>query len=146
LELVTNLLIYNNIDNFKLMDFKKIDIKSVFIVILAIGLIFSFLIGQRMNINYKKDELKSLHKSNEQLLRKNDSLLTVNTVLDQKISQITLLVEQNNKNLSKTQSQLEKLKKKRNEVSSNVNIMSANSVSNAFSDILNKSTKSTNNR
>jgi len=126
------------------MDFKKIDIKSVFIVILAIGLIFSFLIGQRSKIDYKKDELKTLHDSNELLISKNDSLLTVNTVLDRKIASINLIIEQNNKKLSETQSQLEKLKKKRNEVSNNVNSLSANGVSNAFSDFLNKNTKSTN--
>lgn len=127
------------------MEIKKLDIKNIFIIILGFGLIISFFIGQKSNINYKKDELKSLHDSNELLSKKNDSLLTINSILDKKIALINVLIEQNNKKLSETQSQLDKLKKKRNEVSNHVNNLSADGVSNAFSDFLDKTTKSTNN-
>ena len=64
------------------MEIKKLDIKNIFIIILGFGLIISFFIGQKSNINYKKDELKSLHDSNELLSKKNDSLLTINSILD----------------------------------------------------------------
>jgi hypothetical protein len=127
------------------MEIKKLDIKNIFIIILGFGLIISFFIGQKSNINYKKDELKSLHDLNELLSKKNDSLLTINSILDKKIALINVLIEQNNKKLSETQSQLDKLKKKRNEVSNHVNNLSADGVSNAFSDFLDKTTKGTNN-
>lgn len=123
---------------------KKIDIKTWFIIILGAALIISFFFGQGDKIDYNKDELNSLHDTNALLVKKNDSLKKVNTQLDSKIADINKILVTNQTELNTTQLELDKLKKRQHETSINVNHLSANGVSNAFSDYL--STKSTNPR
>jgi len=126
------------------MDLKKIDIKTWAIIVLGIALIISFFFGQRNNIDTHKDEIKILHESNDNLKRNNDSIKKVNLNLDRYISEITKQLLENNKIFIKTQEELDKLKKRKNETYTHVNNLSANGVANAFSDYLN--TKGTNPR
>ena len=126
------------------MDLKKIDFKTWVIIILGIALIISFFFGQKNRIDYKKDEIKALHETNDSLKRNNDSLKKANAVIDAAIADITKILEVNSAKLNATQTELDKLKKRKNETFNHVNNMSANGVSNAFTDFLN--TKSTNTR
>ena len=97
------------------MDLKKLDIKSIFIIILSLGLVFSFMLGQKNRVDYKKDEIKSLHKQNEDLGRKNDSILLVNKSLDKQISEINKQIQASEELLADTELQLNNLKQRRNE-------------------------------
>ena len=124
------------------MDIKKIDIKTWFIIILAIGLIVSLIFNQKNNINYHKDEIDALHKSNSDLLLKNDSLKNLNDKLDIKISEINILLDSNNKQISEAQNEINRLKNKRNEIPNYVNGLSANDVANDISKYL-ETTKDT---
>lgn len=124
---------------------KKLDIKSIFIIILAILLIVSFLLGQKNGINYHKSDLKQLKENNDKLYKKNDSLLLANKYLDKRISELNILIESNNKMLTETQDRLDYLNKRRNEIPTYINNLSATGVANEFSAYLNKNTKSTNN-
>jgi hypothetical protein len=127
------------------MDFlKKLDIKTWFIIILGIALIISFFFGQGSKTDLHKDEIKVLHESNTALLKSNDSLKVVNSILDAKIISINKILNIDAKVLSDTQSELNELKKRKNEIPIYVNHLSANGVSNAFSDYLKNRTKSTN--
>jgi chromosome segregation ATPase len=125
------------------MDIKKIDIKTWFIIILAIGLIISFIFNQKNNVNYHKDEIDALHKTNSDLLLKNDSLKKLNNKLDSKIAEINILLYNNNKQISEAQAEINRLKNKRNEIPNYVNGLSANDVANDISKYL-ETTKNTN--
>ena len=125
---------------------KKIDIKTWFIIILGIALIVTFMFGQKNNIDTHKDEITGLHNDNALLIKRNDSLINANVKLDTKILEINTKLETNVKELADTQLELDKLKKKKNEIPKIVNNMSANWVSSSFTDILNKRTESKNNR
>lgn len=123
------------------MDLKKLDIKSIFIIILSLGLVFSFMLGQKNRIDYKKDEIKSLNKQNEVLGRKNDSILLVNKALDKQMSEINKQIQASEKLLAETESQLNNLKQRRNETSNRVTNLSANGVTNGLSNYVKKHRK-----
>lgn len=124
------------------MDFKKIDIKSWFIIILGAALIISFFFGQRSHIDTHADEITLLHTNNAMLLKKNDSLISVNKEITVAISEINVKLDANAKKLANTQSELDNLKKRKNEIPTYVKHLDANGLSNAFSDYLQIRTKS----
>lgn len=126
------------------METKKIDIKTWVIIILGAALCISFWFGQRNKIDYNKDAIQALHKLNDSLKRSNDSLRKANVEIDSAIASITRIINANDVKLAATQIELDKFKKRKNETFTHVTNMSANGVSNAFSDYLN--TKSPNNR
>lgn len=128
------------------MDLKKIDFKTWVIIVLGVALIISFFFGQRNNIDTHKDEIKALHENNAKLLHSNDSLKKANVAADAAIADITKMLEVNSGKLADTQTELDKLKKRKNETFNHVNNLSANGVSDAFSDFLDERTKSTNAR
>lgn len=119
------------------MENKKFDLKTWVIIILGVALIISFFFGQRNKIDYKKDEIQALHNSNDSLKKNNDSLKKANLEIDAVIAALTAKLEVNSGKLAETQTELDKLKKRKNETYTHVNNMSANGVSNAFSDFLN---------
>ena len=123
------------------MDLKKLDIKSIFIIILSLGLVFSFMLGQKNRVDYKKDEIKSLNKQNEDLGRKNDSILLVNKALDKQMSEINKQIQASEKLLAETESQLNNLKQRRNETSNRVTNLSANGVTSGLSNYVKKHRK-----
>jgi hypothetical protein len=125
---------------------KKLDIKSWFIIILGVALCVSFWFGQKNDIDDHADEIEALHASNTALLKTNDSIKIANIKLDEKIADINIQLLANSVKLANTQSELDKLKKQKNETTIRVNGLSANGVSNAFSEYLKDRTKSTNNR
>ena len=124
------------------MDLKKLDIKTIAIIVLGIALIISFMFGQKSHIDNHEDEIKALHKDNAALLSKNDSLKAVNVKLDEVVAEINKVLDVNAKKLSDTQLELNELKKKQNEVHTYVNHLSANDVTNSFSDYFQGRTKS----
>ena len=126
------------------METKKLDLKSWFIIILGAALCISFWFGQKNNIDDHADEIKMLHASNIALLKTNDSIKIANTKLDAKIADINTQLLANDIKLASTQLELDKLKKQKNETTIRVNGLSANGVSNAFSDYLKGRTKSPN--
>ncbi len=118
------------------MDLKKIDFKTYAIIILGIALIISFFFGQKSHINTHKDDITLLHKNNAELIHRNDSLTVANAKLDKVITSIELELNKNSKKLADTQIELDKLNKKRNEIPTYVNHLSATGVSSAFSNYL----------
>lgn len=120
------------------MNSKKLDIKSMFIIVLSLGLIFSFMLGQKNGIDYKKDEIKSLQEKNEYLLSKNDSLKKLNEALDKQIFEINKQIQINEKMLVESELKINALKKTRNETNNNVIRLSANGVANELSNYIKK--------
>ena len=123
---------------------KKLDIKSIAIIVLGIALIISFIFGQHNNVDYKKDEIEQLHKDNEAIARINDSLLRVNARIDQEIKDIHTKLAATAIELASTQKELKYLKNRTNEIPKYVGTLSANGVANSFTNYLN--TKSSNAR
>ena len=122
------------------MDLKKLDIKSVFIIILGIALIISFLFGHKSTIDTHVDEIKNLEHQNQSLINKNDSIINVNAGLDKKIATLSVQIDDNNKVFSQTQSQLNHFNNEKNEISKHINTLSGNDVASSLSNTLNKGT------
>lgn len=128
------------------MEKKSFDPKIVFIVVLALALILSFLFNIHNSIVYPKDEIKKLRHANELLSKNNDSIALVNKNLDKKLAELNLLLKENNKKLAETDSALKSLKKKRNETPTYVNRLSASGVATELSKYLNKTSEGKNSR
>ena len=124
------------------METKKFDIKTWFIIILGAALCLSIWFGQKNNVDDNKDKIEALHKENETLLKKNDSLNIVNAKIDGLISEINKKIDGNTEALTITKKQLQDIKKLQNEVPHYVNNLSANGVASAFSNYLTKSSNS----
>jgi hypothetical protein len=75
-------------------------------------------------------------------LGKNDSLFILNDKLEKKIAKINLLIEANNKEITEKESQIQLLKKRKNEIPNHVNVLSANGVASSLTKYIER-TKST---
>lgn len=115
---------------------KKLDIKSVFIIILGVAVIVTYFMGGNTVTNNYQEQIEKLHKENEGLVSKNDSLKNENTKLDVKFAKLEGKIKENDLKLAQTQSQLEKLNKRRNEIPTYVNDLSVDGVANAFTEYL----------
>lgn len=115
---------------------KKLDIKSIFIIILGIAVIVTYFMGGNTVTNNYQEQIEKLHKENQELVSKNDSLKTENVKLDEKFAKLEGKIKENDLKLSQTQSQLEKLNKRRNEVPTYVNGLSVDGVADAFTEYL----------
>lgn len=118
------------------MKLKDLDIKTIFIIILSLGLIVSFIIGQKKGIDYKKDEIKNLQEKNISLVKENSKILFKNKELDNKIMILRGEIKISKELLTKTESQLNSLKQRRNEISNRVTNLSTNDVANELSDYI----------
>ena len=122
----------------------KYDLKTIFIFVLAGCLILSFLAGQKSISSGYKDQIKDLEVKAATLKNKNDSLNAINIKLDAAIVGFEKQIIVNQVKLKQTQSQLDYLNKRRNETPIKVNRLSANGVASAFTEYLDKRTKSRN--
>lgn len=125
---------------------KNLDIKTIAIIVLGAALIISFLFGNKTKIDTHNDEIKALHDKNISLMVSFDSLKVINNTLVLEIKDINTKISDNEKKIADKEGEINKLKKKRNEVSNYINSLNGDGVSNAFSDYLNSHTKSNNNR
>ncbi len=121
---------------------KLLDTKTIFILILAALLVIMILARRSNNPADYEKELKALHEQNDNLLHKNDSLKSKNEKLDVYIKEINTKLVVNQKLLNNTQSQLDNLNRRRNEIPNSVKRLSANGVASEFSKYLDKRTKS----
>ena len=121
---------------------KLLDTKSIFIIILASLLVIAVVFNNKYTPKKYEDEINALHLENDKLTHNNDSLKVSNQKLDTYIKEINTQITENKVLLNNTQSQLNKLNKRRNEIPNSVKRLSANGVAIAFSDYLDKRTKS----
>lgn len=125
---------------------KKFDLKTIIIFILGGLLILGFIFTQKGSTSDSEAIIKDLHEKTLSLEKENEDLKKANVKLDSSIAVVHKELAIDKAKLEKTQLQLQELNKKRDEISSNVNRLSANGVANALTDYLDKRTKSTNNR
>ena len=124
----------------------KLDLKSITIIVLGVLLILSFIFRGKTDVNKHTDDIGVLHKNNIELLKRNDSLIKVNTIIDLDIKKIDKELGEKAKSLAESQIQINKLKNKKHENNNYVKHLSANDVSIALSNYLENRAKSSDNR
>ena len=122
---------------------KLLDAKTIFIIILGTLLVIMILARRTNDPTNYENEIKDLHEQNDKLSHSNDSLKVANQNLDKYIKEINTQLAANQVLLVNTQSQLDNLNRRRNEISNSVKRLSANGVASEFSKYLDKRTKST---
>ena len=114
----------------------KIDIKTIFILVLGAAVILLLLFRPSKDTNTHEEELLNLETRNKVLLQDNDSISSINielmndvVILEEDVEEINIKLEDSNK-------EIDKLKRKKNEIPSNVIIMDANDVTYNIADYL----------
>ena len=108
------------------------NIQLVFILILAVALILSFIFRPSKPIETYENEISSLKQQNQQLLLSNDSIRLINNKLQEEINVILYAIDSTKVALRKTELKLKDLEEKRNEVSTIVNNMDSDDITNTF--------------
>jgi len=113
-----------------------IDIKSIFIIILAIALICSFIFRPAKPIETYEQEINALKKHNKELLISNDSIKIINKKLEKEIEIILYAIDSTKTLLKKTENKVKELEEKRDEVSDIVDNLNSDGVTKSISDYL----------
>ena len=113
-----------------------IDIKTIFILVLGVAVILLLLFRPSKEISTYEEEMLILKNQNIKLLQNNDSLSTINDKLIEDVIILEEDVEEINIKLVDSSKEIDKLKKKKNEIPSNVIVMDANSVTNYLADYI----------
>ena len=108
------------------------NIQLVFILILAVALILSFIFRPSKPIETYENEISSLKQQNQKLLLSNDSIRLINNKLQEEINVILYAIDSTKVALRKTELKLKDLEEKRNEVSTIVNNMDSDDITNTF--------------
>jgi len=114
----------------------KIDIKLIFIFILAVALILSFIFRPSKPIETYEDVINGLKEDNKQLLLSNDSISKINDQLQIEIDQILFVIDSTKVLLKDKEIKIKELEEKRNAVSNIVNSLHADDVTSTISDYL----------
>ena len=114
---------------------KKLDIKTIFIIILGVLLIISIFRGIKTN---QVSNFDLLHEQNENLHKMNDSLIKNNSNLQDQRDSIHMELGKKMIELDATNIEIEKLKKLRIGIRNNVKNMTSDSVANGFNDYLDR--------
>lgn len=125
---------------------KKIlnNIQLVFIIVLAIALILSFLFRPSKPINTYESEINQLQTINKELRLSNDSLTSANNKLQKEINLILYAIDSTKVILRETEDKLAELEKKRNEIPNIVNNMDSDDITINISDYLKRRSKGNN--
>jgi predicted nucleic acid-binding Zn-ribbon protein len=114
-----------------------IDIKSIVIILLSllvVGLIFFK--NSDKDIEKYRQEIDNLNKVNKELLLNNDSLKNLNLGLSKDIIKLNDKIDDINIILESNESLINRLKKRKSEIPTNVNVMDADGVASGISDYL----------
>jgi hypothetical protein len=117
---------------------KKLDIKSILIIILATLLIILTVFQPNKKIDYYKNEIELLHKSNAKLLYSNDSLKLVNKGLDKELTKIYGVIKLHETLILKYNNTINDLKQQQDETTNRINILNADGVATEFTNYLKK--------
>ncbi len=114
----------------------NIDIKSIFIIILGIALVLSFIFRPSVPIEEYENEINLLKKQNKELLISNDSIAGLNKKLEEEIQQILFTIDSTEALLRNTEQKLKELEQKRDEISDIVDNLNSDGVTESISDYL----------
>ncbi len=120
---------------------QKIDIKVIFILILAGALILSFIFRPSKSIDDYEDKINQLKHQNDSLLSNNDSLKSANYKLDEEVKKILIDIDKTQVKLDKTNNKIKDLENGKSKVSGYVNNLNADGVAKSLTDYLNRTKK-----
>lgn len=115
----------------------SLDSKSIVIILLSlivVGLIFFNNSGR--DIKKYEQEISNLNKKNKELLLNNDSIKNLNLVLTKDIIDLNIKVDFINSQLIENEGLIKRLKNKKSEIPTNVNVMDADGVASGITDYL----------
>jgi septal ring factor EnvC (AmiA/AmiB activator) len=123
------------VDNNKV--YISLDIKSIVIILLSllvVGLIFFN--NSSKDIKKYEQEIGNLNTKNKELLFDNDSIKNLNLVLSKDINDLNIKIDEINTQIVENEDLIKRLKKKKSEIPTNVNVMDADGVASGISDYL----------
>lgn len=120
------------------------NIQLVFIIILAATLILSLLFRPSIPIDVYEDEIKALKDQNTHLLLSNDSINNINNKLQEEVNTILYAIDSTKVILKETETKLEDLEKKRNEIPNIISHMDSDDITNSISNYLKRRGKGDN--
>lgn len=106
----------------------------ILLSLLVVGLIFFK--NSDKDIEKYKLEIENLNKVNKELLLNNDSLKNLNSELSKDIINLNDKIDDINLILESNESLIKRLKKRKSEIPTNVNVMDADGVASGISDYL----------
>ena len=104
------------------------NIQMIFILILALALVLSFVFRPSKSIDVYEDEIKLLRNQNKKLLSSNDSIQKLNGKLQLEIDAILIKIDSTLVMLNLTDSTLKELENKRDEIPTIVNNMDSDAI------------------
>ena len=115
---------------------EKIDLKWIFILVLAGALILSLIFRKGNLIDLHKDEKAKLELENKKLQRNFDSLANVNKAIENYRKLLADSLVMTKTALNSSTIKIKDLEKRRNEIGKVINNLNANGVTNEFSNYL----------
>lgn len=116
----------------------KLDIKSIFIIILGGLLILSFIFRPKKAIDKYENEINILHEENKVLFNENDSLSLANKVLDEEVDRIMIVIADTEIKMNATNERIKVLEDEKNKVSAHVDELDADGISESLTEYLNR--------
>lgn len=114
------------------------DKKSVFIIVLGIALVLSFIFRPSKGIDTYEDKINALKIENDSLHQSNDSLRVLNIALSEEIKDLLTDIDSVQAELVDTEDKINDLENDKDKVSSYVNTLNADGVANALTSYLDK--------
>ena len=119
----------------------KIDIKLIFIFILAIALILTIIFRPSIPIETYESEINTLKQVNKELLISNDSIAGINKKLEEEIRQILFTIDSTEALLRNSENKIKELEEQRDEISDIVDNLNSDGVTKSISDYLKRRSK-----
>lgn len=116
----------------------KIDIKVIFILILAGLLILSYIFRPTKGIDMYEDEINTLREENERLLLSNDSIKSLNNELDNEIKKLSEVIDSTQSKLSDNEEKIKDLENGKGKVSGYVKTLNADGITKSLTEYLDK--------
>jgi len=116
----------------------KIDIKGIFIIVLGIALVLSFIFRPSKDIDMYENEINNLKILNKELILVNDTILNTNKTLRLEIEVLLNNVDSTQTVLDDTEDKLKDLENGKGKVSGYVSTLNADGVANELTNYLNR--------
>tara|TARA_B100000497_G_scaffold52159_1_gene59976 strand:+ start:4773 stop:5135 length:363 start_codon:yes stop_codon:yes gene_type:complete len=115
----------------------KMDTKNLFIILLGVALILSFVFRPSTGIDMYEKEINNLKVKNENLKLNNDTLLMLNKSLNIEIQELINNIDSTKAQLNKTKIKINDLENEKGKVSTYVNTLNADEIAGELSNYLN---------
>jgi hypothetical protein len=116
----------------------KIDIKVLFILVLAGALIFNFIFSDSTDIDEYKEKIKVLQNENSKLLNNKDSLELVNFKLNKVNDSLMFTVDSTKLKIAQKDDQIKDLQNAKDKVSDIISNLNADGVASTLSEYLSR--------